>query len=102
MAEAAGDNTTHGVSYFAIPGRGEVVRLMLVLGGIPFREDFIDFAQWPARKAKARADKASQAQVNRARFGRTKAQRQIDAAEEQRRAALLEGAKITGQDEGED
>lgn len=55
-----------------------------------------------ARKAKARADKASQAQVNRARFGRTKAQRQIEAAEEQRRAALLEGAKITGQDEGED
>ena len=54
MAEAAGDNTTHGVSYFAIPGRGEVVRLMLVLGGLPFREDFIDFAQWPARKAKAR------------------------------------------------
>ena len=27
---------------------------MLALGGIPFREDFIDFAQWPARKAKAR------------------------------------------------
>lgn len=55
-----------------------------------------------ARKAKARADKASQAEVNRARFGRTKAQRQMDAAEEERRAALLEGAKITKQDKAED
>ena len=50
----ASEDNMHTVSYFAIPGRGEVVRLMLVLGGIPFREDFIDFAQWPARKAKAR------------------------------------------------
>lgn len=55
-----------------------------------------------ARKAKARADKASQAEVNRARFGRTKARRQMDATEEDRRAALLEGAKITKQDKAED
>ena len=57
-----------------------------------------------ARKAKARADKARQAEVNRARFGRTKAQRDSDLAEEQRRGALLEGAKIIKQHQadGED
>jgi hypothetical protein len=46
-----------------------------------------------ARKAKARADKAQTAQENRARFGRTQAQRLADAQEEQRRAALLDGAR---------
>lgn len=46
-----------------------------------------------ARKAKARMDKAQAAQENRARFGRTKAQRLADAQEEQRRIALLDGAR---------
>ncbi|MEC3950524.1 DUF4169 family protein [Sphingobium sp. HWE2-09] len=46
-----------------------------------------------ARKAKARVEKAQTAQENRARFGRTKAQRVADVAEEQRRAALLDGAR---------
>ncbi|WP_088184504.1 DUF4169 family protein [Sphingobium sp. Z007] len=46
-----------------------------------------------ARKAKARVDKAQAAQENRVRFGRTKAQRLADAQEEQRRAALLDGAR---------
>lgn len=46
-----------------------------------------------ARKAKARMDKARVAQENRARFGRTKAQRLADTQEEQRRAALLDGAR---------
>ena len=46
-----------------------------------------------ARKAKARVEKAQTAQENRARFGRTKAQRVADAAEEQRRAAFLDGAR---------
>jgi 3'-phosphoadenosine 5'-phosphosulfate sulfotransferase (PAPS reductase)/FAD synthetase len=46
-----------------------------------------------ARKAKARVEKVQTAQENRARFGRTKAQRVADAAEEQRRAALLDGAR---------
>jgi 3'-phosphoadenosine 5'-phosphosulfate sulfotransferase (PAPS reductase)/FAD synthetase len=46
-----------------------------------------------ARKAKARVEKAQTAEENRARFGRTKAQRVADAAEEQRRAALLDGAR---------
>lgn len=51
-----------------------------------------------ARKAKARADKIKMADENRARFGRTKAQRQMDVAEEQRRVALLDGARLDGKD----
>jgi hypothetical protein len=47
-----------------------------------------------ARKAKARVEKAKTAEENRARFGRTKAQRQADSAEEQRRAALLDGSRL--------
>jgi hypothetical protein len=54
------------------------------------------------RKTKARADKASQAEANRARFGRTKTQRLADAAEEQRRVNLLEGAKRSKQDRADD
>ena len=46
-----------------------------------------------ARKAKARADAAKRAEANRAKFGRTKAQRVAEAAEQARRAALLDGAK---------
>ncbi|RYM12931.1 MULTISPECIES: DUF4169 family protein [Sphingobium] len=46
-----------------------------------------------ARKVKARTDKAQAAQENRARFGRTKEQRLADTQEEQRRAALLDGAR---------
>ncbi len=49
-----------------------------------------------ARKAKVRADKSRVADENRARFGRTKAQRQMDATEEQHRAALLDGARLDG------
>lgn len=51
------------------------------------------------RKTKARADKAKLAEQNRARFGRTKAQRQADDMEEQRRKTLLEGAR---RDRGEE
>lgn len=46
-----------------------------------------------ARKNKVRADKAREAEENRARFGRTKVQRAADAAEEQRRISTLDGAK---------
>jgi hypothetical protein len=46
-----------------------------------------------ARKNKARTDKAKAADENRARFGRTKAQRQVEEAEEQRRIAQLDGAR---------
>lgn len=52
-----------------------------------------------ARKAKARVDKAQQAQENRARFGRTKAQRLADVQEEQRRIATLEGARRESQED---
>lgn len=46
-----------------------------------------------ARKAKARVDAAKQAEVNRAKFGRTRADREAEAAEQARRKALLDGAK---------
>ncbi|MGN6123700.1 MAG: DUF4169 family protein [Sphingomonas oligoaromativorans] len=46
-----------------------------------------------ARKAKARVDAAKQAEANRARFGRTRADREAEAAEQARRKALLDGAK---------
>ncbi|MES2337079.1 MAG: DUF4169 family protein [Pseudomonadota bacterium] len=45
-----------------------------------------------ARKARARAVRAIEADANRAKFGRTRAQRDADAADEARRAALLDGA----------
>jgi hypothetical protein len=54
-----------------------------------------------ARKAKARKDGARVAEENRARFGRTKAQRAADAEEEKRRSALLDGAR-RGKDNGQD
>jgi hypothetical protein len=46
-----------------------------------------------ARKAKARVDAAKQAEANRAKFGRTRADREAEAAEQARRKALLDGAK---------
>ena len=47
-----------------------------------------------ARKARERAGKAAEAEANRARFGETKAARQARAAEEQRAARLLDGARL--------
>jgi len=44
-----------------------------------------------ARKRKARADKDKTAEQNRALFGRTKAERDRDAAEKDRTRALLDG-----------
>ncbi len=46
------------------------------------------------RKQRARAKAAEQAAANRARHGRTPAQKQADAAEAARRRALLDGAKV--------
>jgi len=46
-----------------------------------------------ARKAKARADAVAQAAENRARFGRTKAQKQAEAADAERAAQALDGRK---------
>ena len=45
------------------------------------------------RKAKERVDKSARAEANRARFGRTKAQKQADAAEAYRRTKLLDDSK---------
>ena len=45
-----------------------------------------------ARKARERADSATRADANRAKFGRNKAQKQTDAAETARREKLLDGA----------
>ena len=52
--------------------------------------DVINLRQ--ARKAKARDDKARQANVNRAKFGRTKAQRQAEDTERTRREAAVDAA----------
>ena len=46
-----------------------------------------------ARKAKAKADAGRQAEANRAKFGRTKAEKDRVVAEQVRRDALLDGAK---------
>jgi hypothetical protein len=47
-----------------------------------------------ARKAKAAVDKAARADANRARFGRTKAQKQAEAEEAYRRTKLLDDSKL--------
>ena len=46
------------------------------------------------RKAKARATASAQADANRAKFGRTKAEKQADAAEKARSERLLDGTKL--------
>jgi hypothetical protein len=45
------------------------------------------------RKAKAKTDAGKAAEANRAKFGRTKVERDAEAAEQARRDALLDGAK---------
>lgn len=49
-----------------------------------------------ARKVKARADRARAADGNRAKFGRTKAQRIADDKDQARQDGLLEGAYREG------
>jgi hypothetical protein len=46
-----------------------------------------------ARKARARSEAAATAEANRAKFGRTKAEKQAEAAGQARHDALLDGAK---------
>lgn len=46
-----------------------------------------------ARKAKLRVEKSARADENRARFGRTKAQKQANAAETAKLARLLDDSK---------
>ncbi|WP_082467258.1 DUF4169 family protein [Sphingomonas sp. Leaf25] len=45
------------------------------------------------RKARAAATKAATADANRAKFGRTKAEKQAEAQERERAKELLDGAK---------
>lgn len=52
-----------------------------------------------ARKAKARANAATTADANRLRHGRTRATREVEAAEEARRDQMLDGAKLERPDE---
>ena len=47
-----------------------------------------------ARKAKMREDAAKSAASNRAKFGRTKAEKQAEAMEKVRREQALDGAKL--------
>lgn len=46
-----------------------------------------------ARKAKARAAQAAEADANRTRFGRTKAEKMRDQIESERAARILDGAR---------
>ena len=47
-----------------------------------------------ARKAKAAVDKAARVDANRAKFGRTKAQKQAEAEQAYRRAKLLDDSQL--------
>jgi hypothetical protein len=51
-----------------------------------------------ARKARARAETEQQAAENRAKFGRSKAQKAIERTELERQARTLDGAKREGED----
>ncbi len=53
-----------------------------------------------ARKAKAKAGKLDKAAENRARFGRTKAEREREALEQARVRRVFEGAQLEGDGEG--
>jgi hypothetical protein len=55
-----------------------------------------------ARKARARAEKAEVAAANRARFGRTKAEKSRDKAESAVVARTLDGAKRAPSDDKSD
>jgi hypothetical protein len=53
-----------------------------------------------ARKAKQRRDAAMRAEENRAKFGRTKAEREASGAEKEREARRLDSIRRQGGDEG--
>ncbi|CAM5325217.1 DUF4169 family protein [Sphingobium scionense] len=54
-----------------------------------------------ARKARDRADKAQAADSNRAKFGRTKAQKLADEKEARRKASLLDGSRLENKDKSD-
>ena len=51
------------------------------------------------RKAKQRRDAATRAEENRAKFGRTKAEREATGAEKEREARRLDSLRRQGSDE---
>lgn len=51
-----------------------------------------------ARKARRREEDERHAAANRARFGRTRAEREAGAAEASRAARALDGARIEGEE----
>lgn len=59
--------------------------------------DIINLRQ--ARKAKARSDKEQAAAANRAKFGRTKAERQASLQEDARLDRMLEGSRRETQED---
>lgn len=54
--------------------------------------DVVNLRKW--RRAKAKEDEAAQAAANRAAFGRTKAQKRQDEAQDAQHRALLDAAKL--------
>ncbi len=51
-----------------------------------------------ARKARNRSRAESQAEANRAKFGRTKAERAVQRLDDARKERALDGAKLTDAD----
>ena len=51
-----------------------------------------------ARKARKRSDAEKQADANRAKFGRTKAERTVQRLDDARDRRTLDGAKLTDND----
>lgn len=53
------------------------------------------------RKAKAKAEKTQKAKENRAKFGRTKAEKQLDKARAEKLAKLTEAHRLKDEPEGD-
>lgn len=54
--------------------------------------EVVNLRKW--RRAKGKAEQAAQATANRAGFGRTRAEKQRDAADAAKRHALLEASRL--------
>lgn len=68
---------------------------VLAQGDAHGREPMAEIVNLKAvKKAKARADKEREAEANRAKFGRTKAERKADDAEKARLDRTLDGARL--------
>lgn len=68
---------------------------VLAQGDAHGREPMAEIVNLKAvKKAKARAGKEREAEANRAKFGRTKAERKADDAEKARLVRTLDGARL--------